>query len=126
MVLPTHMRLRGYKCFDYLYKEGIRYYGSCMVLRTARSRPFLEKERSSNRDCIKCAISISNKVSKKAVTRNKLRRLFHEHLRQRLACSLEKKSMWAFITLKPNCIKEDSSKLLSECDKLLFKARLLS
>ena len=40
--------------------------------------------------------------------------------------SLYKKSMWAFITLKPNCIKEDSSKLLGECDKLLLKARLLS
>ena len=71
---------------------------------------------------VKCAISISNKVSKKSVTRNKLRRLFHHHL----SCKLSKieimKEVWAFISLKPSCLKNSESNLLKECDKLLIKA----
>ena len=97
-----------------------------MVLRVTKANTRLKTKRNSSetRPNVKCAISISNKVSKKSVTRNKLRRLFHHHLSLRLSKVGFEKEVWAFISLKPNCMKNPTSILLKECDKLLFKAGL--
>ena len=124
MVLPRHMRLKGHRCFDFIYKEGSRYYGSSMVLRVAKANTKLLVKgiESEIRPSIKCAISISNKVSKKSVTRNKLRRLFHQHLSLRLSNIGLDHEVWAFISLKPSCMQNSNSNLLRECDKLLTKA----
>ena len=126
MVLPKHMRLKGHRCFDFIYKEGSRFYGPSMVLRVTKANKKLQvKEINLKvRPTIKCAISISNKVSKKSVTRNKLRRLFHHHLSCRLSNVSITNEVWAFISLKPSCIKNSNSKLLKECDKLFNKAGL--
>ncbi len=126
MVLPKNMRLKGHKCFDLIYKQGSRFYGSSMVLRITKANPKLQTNRiSSKNECsIKCAISISNKVSKKSVTRNKLRRLFHQHLSNRLSNIRLDDEIWAFISLKPSCMNNHNENLLKECDKLLFKAGL--
>ena len=124
MVLPKHMRLKGHRCFDFIYKEGSRFYSSSMVLRvTKENTKLLTKETKFQvRPSIKCAISISNKVSKKSVTRNKLRRLFHHHLSLRLSKVSFENEIWAFISLKPSCMRNSNSILIKECDKLLFKA----
>jgi len=124
MVLPKHMRLKGHRCFDFIYKEGSRFYSPSMVLRVTNANTKLQVKgiNSKIRPSIKCAISISNKVSKKAVTRNKLRRLFHHHLSQRLSNMTIDHDVWAFISLKPSCMKNSNSDLLKECDKLLTKA----
>ena len=124
MVLPKHMRLKGHRCFDFIYKEGIRFYSSSMVLRVTKANTKLltKKIKSKRSPSIKCAISISNKVSKKSVTRNNLRRLFHHHLSYRLSNMSFSNEVWAFISLKPSCIKNSNSTLLKECDKLLTKA----
>ena len=124
MVLPKHMRLKGHKCFDYIYKKGSRFYSPSMVLRVTNANTKLHsiERKSKINPSIKCAISISNKVSKKSVTRNKLRRLFHHHLSYRLSNMVFEKEVWAFFSLKPSCIKNSNSKLLKECDKLLTKA----
>ena len=124
MVLPKHMRLKGHRCFDFIYKEGSRFYSPSMVLRVTQANTKLQPKgiNSQIRPSIKCAISISNKVSKKSVIRNKLRRLFHHHLSYRLSRMAFEKEVWAFISLKPSCIKHSNSTLLKECDKLLSKA----
>ena len=124
MVLPKHMRLKGHRCFDFIYKEGSRFYSSSMVLRVtdANKKPQVKGKQSRTKHSIKCAISISNKVSKKSVTRNKLRRLFHHHLSLRLSNMACDNEIWAFISLKPSCMKNSDSTLLKECDKLLTKA----
>ena len=124
MVLPKHMRLKGHKCFDYIYKKGSRFYSPSMVLRVTNANTKLHsiERKSKINPSIKCAISISNKVSKKSVTRNKLRRLFHHHLSQRLSNVYLNNEVWAFFSLKPSCMKNSNSTLLKECDKLLIKA----
>ncbi|WP_269606467.1 ribonuclease P protein component [Prochlorococcus marinus] len=124
MVLPKHMRLKGHKCFDFIYKEGSRFYGPSMILRVTYANTKLQVKgiNSKIRPTIKCAISISNKVSKKSVIRNKLRRLFHQHLSYRLSKMVFDRELWAFISLKPSCMKDSESNLLKECDKLLIKA----
>ena len=124
MVLPKHMRLKGHRCFNFIYKEGARFYSSSMVLRvTKANRKLLSRGiNSQTRYSIKCAISISNKVSKKSVTRNKLRRLFHHHLSCRLSNIDFENEIWAFISLKPSSMENSDRTLLKECDKLLLKA----
>ena len=124
MVLPKHMRLKGHRCFDFIYKEGDRFYSSSMVLRVIKANTKLQVKgiKSKIRPSIKCAISISNKVSKKSVTRNKLRRLFHQHMSLRLSNITTEKEVWAFISLKPSCMHNSNNNLLKECDKLLNKA----
>ena len=124
MVLPRHMRLKGHRCFDLIYKEGSKFYSQSMVLRVtnAKTKHQVKGNNSKTRSSIKCAISISNKVSKKAVTRNKLRRLFHQHLSLRFSKMVNDEEIWAFISLKPSCMKNPNSTLLKECDKLFTKA----
>ena len=124
MVLPKHMRLKGHRCFDFIYKEGSKFYGPSMVLRVTNANTKLQVKRinSKFRPTIKCAISISNKVSKKSVTRNKLRRLFHQHLTCKLSNIGFDNEIWAFFSLKPSCMQNSNSSLIKECDKLLLKA----
>ena len=124
MVLPKHMRLKGHRCFEYIYKEGSKFYSSSMVLRVTKANTKLiaKKFNSKSTSSLRCAISISNKVSKKSVTRNKLRRLFHHHLSSRLGNVYFKEEFWAFISLKPSCMQNSETTLLNECDKLLIKA----
>ena len=95
-----------------------------MVLRVTKANPKLLANgiNVKIRPSIKCAISISNKVSKKSVTRNKLRRLFHHHLSSKLSTIYFDNEVWAFISLKPSCMQNSNSSLLRECDKLLIKA----
>ena len=126
MVLPRHMRLKGHRCFDFIYKQGSRFYSPSMVLRVtnANTKPHVKGNNSKTRPSIKCAISISNKVSKKSVTRKKLRRLLHHHLSYKLSKVNFEYEVWAFISLKPTCMKNSTSTLLKECDKLLIKAGL--
>tara|TARA_Y100001968_G_scaffold75590_1_gene67031 strand:+ start:440 stop:739 length:300 start_codon:yes stop_codon:yes gene_type:complete len=97
-----------------------------MVLRITKSNPKLQNKKinSQIKPSIKCAISISNKVSKKSVVRNRLRRLFHQHLTHRLSKMETNIDIWAFISLKPNCMQIPTHALFRECDKLLFKAGL--
>ncbi len=126
MVLPKHMRLKGHRCFDFIYKDGKRFYSPSMVLRVTKANAKLQVKGKilKGRPSIKCAISISNKVSKKSVTRNKLRRLFHHHLSYKLSKISLHSEVWAFISLKPSSMKTSNSNLLKECDKLLIKAGL--
>ena len=118
------MRLKGHRCFDFIYKQGSRFYSSSMVLRVtkANSKLLAKGINSKARSSIKCAICISNKVSKKSVTRNKLRRLFHQHLSSKLSYIDFNDEVWAFFSLKPSCMQNSNSSLINECDKLLFKA----
>jgi len=124
MVLPKHMRLKGHRCFDFIYKYGTRFYSSSMVLRVTKANTKLLGKGINSQigTSLKCAISISNKVSKKSVIRNKLRRLFHHHLSCKLSNIEIEKEVWAFISLKPSCMQNSNKTLLKECDTLLIKA----
>ncbi len=124
MVLPKEMRIKGYKCFDYIHKSSRRYKSSSMILKVTKAKNTLltgDNLGSIGKSC-RCAISISNKVSKKAVVRNRLRRLLHNHLRFRLFYKPNLCNYWALISLTPNCIHKDSASLLAECDKLFADA----
>ena len=127
MVLPKSMRLKGHRCFDHLYREGRRYHEPSILLRVVKAEPRLckfKKQQLKSATC-RCAIAISSKVNKKAVIRNKLRRLLHEHLKKRLMGASAHANKWALFTLKPHFSNKEPILLLKECDRLLFKAGLL-
>jgi len=124
MVLPKVMRLKGYKCFNYIHKYSKRYRGKLMVLKVVKAQEYLihDNSKSPHYSSCKCAISISNKVSKRAVIRNRLRRLLHDHLRVKLFNNSKSSNYWALISLNTNCLSKNSKDLLEECDNLFFEA----
>ena len=127
MVLPSSMRLKGYKCFDYLQKEGLRFHGTSMVLKVVKAKPLLIKSDASNHPSIsvRCGVAISKKVSKRAVIRNRIRRILHNHLRLRLEGERMHSNRWLLISLKPCSSRQAPANLLNEFDSLLRDAGFL-
>ena len=39
MALPNDMRLKGHRTFNYIHKNSIKYHGSLMTFKVARSKP---------------------------------------------------------------------------------------
>ncbi|WP_028951337.1 ribonuclease P protein component [Synechococcus sp. CC9616] len=126
MALPTSMRLRGQRCFHRLHRNARRHHGQWMVLRTLNGDLSLLRPELRHRPakCCRCAVVISSKVHKRAVRRNRLRRLFHAHLRTRLEQRVELAGRWLLISLRPGASDVEESQLLEECDSLLKSAGL--
>ena len=82
MALPKDMRLKGHRTFDYIHKKSIKYHGKLMSFKVAKSNPeiLLSHKFRNTSDNLRIAIAISKKVSKKAVIRNKIRRILQEWL----------------------------------------------
>lgn len=124
MALPGQHRIKGQRAFDFLYQHGRRHHGGWMVVRIADARPALLKA-SAQPDSAgswRCAVVISNKVSKRAVRRNQLRRLLHHHLLRSLPSVPSDRPTWLLISLKPGSADAAPAALLGECDQLLQQA----
>jgi ribonuclease P protein component len=126
MALPGQHRIKGQRAFDFLYQHGRRHHGGSMVLRIAEGRQALLKPcaGSAAPSPWRCAVVISNKVSKRAVRRNRLRRLLHRHLVDTLSALPDERMTWLLISLKPGSADATPAALLGECDQLLQQAGL--
>ena len=95
MALPKNMRLKGHRTFNYIHKNSQKYHGELMTLKVARSKPeiLISHKFRNNSNNLKVAIAISKKVSKKAVERNKLRRLLQEWLLTNIQ-KIKKRFFW--------------------------------
>ena len=69
------------------------------------------------------AVVVSSKVSKRAVVRNRLRRLLHAHLLALNPTPLQ--PSWVVLSLKPGSAEIDPAQLLGECSHLLRQAGLM-
>ena len=80
MALPKDMRLKGHRTFNYIHKNSKIYHGKLMTFKVARSNPdiLLTHKLTNSPNKFRISIAISKKVSKKAVERNKLRRILQE------------------------------------------------
>ena len=82
MALPKDMRLKGHRTVNYIHKNSVTYHGKLMTFKVAKSNPeiLLSHNLKNTPNNFRAAIAISKKVSKKAVERNKLRRILQEWL----------------------------------------------
>ncbi len=127
MALPNEMRLKGHRTFNYIHKNSIKYHGDLMTFKVARSNPkiLLSHNLKNTPDNLRVAIAISKKVSKKAVERNKIRRLFQNWLLINIQKINNHKPYWLLVNLKFGDFYNDKNKLLEEFQNLMFKSHLI-
>ena len=126
MSLPKSMCLKGHRSFDYVHKNSVNYYGKLMNFKLARAKPEILRSHKilSNINDFKIAISVSKKVSKKAVERNKIRRMLHQFLLNNFNRTNNHKPYWLLVNLNVGDFYNDKDKLLKEFQYLMFKSGL--
>ena len=126
MALPKAMRLKGHRTFDYIHKNSVKYYGKLMTFKIATSNPkiLISHKNVDSLNNFKIAIAISKKVSKKAVVRNKIRRLLQDSLLKNLSQDKNHKPYWLLVNLYSGETNNNESKLLEEFQHLIFKSGL--
>ncbi len=127
MALPKDMRLKGHRTFNYIHKNSTIYYGKLMTFKVARSNPaiLLTHKLTNTSNKFRVAIAISKKVSKKAVERNKLRRILQEWLLKNIQIINNHKPYWLLVNLKIGDFCYDKRRLLEDFQNLMFKSRLI-
>ena len=127
MALPKDMRLKGHRTFRYIHKNSITYHGKLMTFKVAKSNPgiLLTHKLKNTSNKFRVAIAISKKVSKKAVERNKLRRILQEWLLTNIQKINNHKPYWLLVNLKIGGFCNDKNKLLEEFQNLMLKSRLI-
>jgi len=127
MALPKDMRLKGHRTFNYIHKNSVTYHGKLMTFKVARPNTavLLTHKYKNTSNNFRVAIAISKKVSKKAVERNKLRRILQELLLTYIQKINNHKPYWLLVNLKFGDFCYDKSKLLEEFQNLMFKSSLI-
>ena len=127
MALPNNMRLKGHRTFKYLHKNALKYDGNLMSFKVARSNPkiLLSHKISNTSNNFRVSIEISKKVAKKAVERNKLKRIFHEWISKNIAKKNNHKPYWLLVNLRVGDFCNDKDILLEEFQNLMIKSRLI-
>ena len=127
MALPKNMRLKGHRTFDYIHKNSIKYHGKLMTFKLAKSnrKILLSHKIHDNPNNLRIGISISKKISKKSVDRNKIRRILQEWLLKNIQKINNHKPYWLLVNLKIGDFYNDQNKLLEEFQNLMFKSRLI-
>ena len=127
MALPRDMRLKGHRTFKYIHKNSMKYRGKLMTFKIAISNPKIlsSHKNTYTSNNLKIAIAISKKVSKKAVVRNKIRRILQEWLLTNIQNINSHKPYWLLVNLNFGDFCNDKNKLLEEFQNLMFKSRLI-
>ena len=127
MALPKEMRLKGHRTLNYIHKNSSIYHGKLMTFKVARSNPdiLLTHKLTNTSNKFRIAIAISKKVSKKAVDRNKFRRVLQEWLITNIQKINNHKPYWLLVNLKFGDFYNDENKLLEEFQNLMFKSHLI-
>ena len=122
MALPRAHRLSGSQVFEKLYRRGRKFESASLVLRVLPAEASLlpPDVRRHAPSPWRGAVVVSGKVSKRAVQRNRLRRLLHNHL---LGLAPRPAAPhWLLITLRPAGLEAEPDRLLGDCSHLLHLA----
>ena len=127
MALPKDMRLKGHRTFNYIYKNATTYHGKLMTFKVVRSNPdiLLTHKFTNTSNNFRVAFAISKKVSKKAVERNKLRRILQNWLLTNIQKINNHKPYWLLVNLRGEDLCNDKNKLLEEFQNLMLKSQLI-
>ena len=98
-----------------------------MTFKVARSNPkiLLSHKLPDNSNNFRVSIAISKKVTKKAVERNKIRRIFHEWLSSKIKKQNNHKPYWLLVNLNVGNSYNDKETLLEEFQNLMLKSGLI-
>ena len=98
-----------------------------MTFKVAKSNPniLLTHKLKNTSNKFRVAIAISKKVSKKAVDRNKIRRILQEWLLKNIQNLNNHKPYWLLVNLKIGDFCNDEGKILEEFQNLMFKSHLI-
>ena len=126
MALPKAMRLKGHRTFDYIHKNSVKYYGRLMTFKIARlnTKILISHKNIHGLNNFKIGISISKKVSKKAVVRNKIRRILQDCLLKNFSQENNHKPYWLLVNLKSSYFYNNKIELLEEFQHLIIKSGL--
>ena len=127
MALPKQMRLKGHRTFKYIHENSKKYYGKLMDFKISKACPQIllsHKNYTFNKN-FKLAITISKKVSKKSVTRNKIRRMLHECFLKNFKKEYNHIPYWVLVNLKSGNVFDYDSELKKEFQTLLIKIGLI-
>tara|TARA_B100000212_G_scaffold7383_1_gene5577 strand:+ start:1352 stop:1720 length:369 start_codon:yes stop_codon:yes gene_type:complete len=121
------MRLKGHRAFKYLHKNSKKYYGKLMDFKVAKSSPnlLLSHKNYTYINNFKIAITVSKKVSKKSVIRNKIRRMLHEYFLKNFKKDYDHVPYWVLVNLKSGNFYDYETELLKEFQTLLIKIGLI-
>jgi len=127
MALPKNMRLKGHRTFNYIHKNSRKFHGKLMTFKLAKANPdiLLSHKLKNPSNNLRVAIAISKKVSKKAVNRNKIRRIMQEWLLTNIKKINNHKPYWLLVNLKIGDFCNDKNTLLEEFQNLMFKSGLI-
>jgi ribonuclease P protein component len=115
--LPRVHRLRHRQDFQSVYQGGARYHGSYFTLVILRDSP-IEVPLPT-----RFGLSVSVKVSKKAVVRNRLKRQIRAVIRELLP---EIETGWrAIVVVRPTAVGCNYEHFLRELKQLLVKANII-
>ncbi len=128
MALSKPNRLRHHKDFNGVYQRGLRRNSTHLTLRALHhsklSKKSLELEPFLELPPSQLGISISRKVSKRAVIRNRIKRRIRAALRHLLP---RMSSGWKLVIIvRPQAVECDYFQLLQELEQLLTNAEVLN
>jgi ribonuclease P protein component len=133
LALSKPNRLKSRHDFTAVYQRGIRRGSANLTLRALRRPIVLPSSQSqvtpitgaqpSSPSRPKIGISISRKVSKRAVVRNRIKRQIRAALRQLMPRI--KDAWWIVIGVKVTAVECDYWQILQELEQLLVKAEVL-
>jgi len=128
-LLPQEHRLKHWRDFKAVYQKGIRRYGRHLTVRglylpTNSHEHGLRSDTSPVNPPTRIGISVSQKVSKKAVVRNRLKRRIRAALRQLLP---QLKPGWHVIVgVRPSALECEYAQFLQELEQLLVDAEVIN
>jgi ribonuclease P protein component len=131
VVLPQPNRLKHWRDFQAVYHKGIRRSGRYLTLRGLPQRPRAvdapipgaSLSVDEGKPPTRIGISISQKVSKKAVVRNRIKRQIRAILRQLLP---RISSGWQLVVVvRPGAQECEYAQFLRELEQLLVEAEVL-
>ena len=127
MALPKRMRLKGHRTFRYIHQNSKKYYGKLMDFKISNSCPqiLISHKNYYFTKNFKIAITVSKKVSKKSVIRNKIRRMLHKYLLENYKIEHNHIPCWVLVNLKAGNFHDYEVELLKEFQTLLFKTGLI-
>ncbi len=121
MGLPRNNRLKRRQDFSRVYQQGKRFKTARLTLRVLRRSPF--PETNTQPLPTRIGFSISLKVDKRAVVRNRIRRRLQAIMRQLLPFMRE--SWDVLVVVHPQAAQCDYLQFLQELEQLLVDAEVL-